>query len=167
MLKLVIMDVDGTLTDGGIYYSESGTEIKRFSTKDGAGILAMEATGSDCMILTGRTSYAVKRRAADLRIRYVYQGVSDKEQFLSDFFKEKGFRKEEILFIGDDLNDIRAMRLCGLSACPADAAEEVLEIVDYISHKKGGHGAVRDILFHFLKEEGRYKEAVDKAYGGI
>lgn len=167
MIELVVMDVDGTLTDAGIYYSENGIETKKFSTKDAAGILAVQAVGIKCMLLTGRKSYAVKRRAEDLNIQYVYQGVKNKEQFLRSFMQEIGIDKENVLFIGDDLNDIKAMRMVGIVGCPCDAAEEVLNIADIVAVNKGGYGAVRDILFHILKQEGIYEEAIAKAYREI
>lgn len=167
MISLIIMDVDGTLTDGGIYYSESKTEIKKFNVKDAAGILACQAAGKKCMLLTGRESYAVQRRAKDLNIEFVFQGIKNKRTFLEDFIGQNGYFKEEIMFIGDDLNDLGVMKIVGKTGCPADAAEEVKQISDYISIYNGGQGAVRDILFTLLKSEGLYEKAIEKAYGGI
>ena len=170
MIELIVMDIDGTLTDGGIYYSEyehHGIETKKFSVKDAAGILAVQAMGKECMFLTGRESYAVAKRAADLKIKYVYQGVKDKDRFLTDFIKEHNIKAENMMYIGDDLNDIKAMRIAGTVCCPADAADEVISLADYVSRHNGGNGAVRDILFTMLKKEGLYEEAVSKAYGGI
>ena len=167
MIKLIVMDVDGTLTDGSIYYSEDKTEIKKFNVKDAAGILACEAVGKKCMILTGRESYAVERRAKDLHIAYVFQGIKDKQSFLKEFIVQNGYAKEEILYIGDDLNDIGVMKIVGRTGCPAVAAEEVKQICDYVSSYNGGNGAVRDILFMLLKSEGVYQKAIEKAYGGV
>ena len=170
MIELIVMDIDGTLTDGSIYYSEyknHGIETKKFSVKDAAGILAAQAMGKQCMFLTGRVSYAVKKRAEDLKIKYVFQGIKNTEQFLTEFINEHNIRPENVLFIGDDLNDIKAMRLVGMVCCPADAADEVIQIANYVSKYNGGNGAVRDILFTLLKKEGLYEEAISKAYGGI
>lgn len=167
MIELIVMDVDGTLTDGSIYYSEDKTEIKKFNVKDAAGILACQAVGKKCMLLTGRESYAVERRAKDLHIAFVFQGIKDKKAFLLNFADENGYVKEEILFIGDDLNDLSAMKIVGRTGCPANAADEVKQFSEFISAYNGGDGAVRDILFQLLKEEGRYEEAIANAYGGV
>lgn len=167
MIKLIVMDVDGTLTDGSIYYNEAGIETKKFSVKDGAGIVAAQAAGIPCMILTGRESWAVKKRAEDLRIQYVYQGIKDKAAFLLDFLHSRGIDAGSMLFIGDDFNDMKAMDMAGLAGCPADAAEEVRKLADYVSESKGGCGAVRDIIFHYLRAEGKYEAAIEGAFGGI
>lgn len=167
MIKLIVLDVDGTLTDGGIYYSESGIEIKKFNSKDAAGILACQAIGIDCMILTGRKSAAVTRRAKELHIKYVYQGITDKMDFLLEFLKEQKMDLQEILYIGDDLNDIKCMNIVGVAGCPADASPEILMRADYIASHNGGHGAVRDVLFSYLKDNNLYDDAISKAYGGI
>lgn len=166
-MKLIVIDVDGTLTDGSIYYTENKIEIKKFNVKDAAGILAAQAVGIPCMILTGRESYAVKRRAEDLKIQYVEQGVKDKLSYLDKFINEKGIGYSDVLYIGDDLNDLSAIRKCGYTACPFDATEEIKDEVDYISINKGGYGAVRDSIFHFLKIIGKYDEAISLTYSGI
>lgn len=167
MIKLIVMDVDGTLTDGTIYYSEDKTEIKKFNVKDAAGILACQAVGKKCMVLTGRKSYAVQRRANDLNIEFVFQGIKNKQKFLEDLMAQEGYMEEEIMYVGDDLNDLSAMKIVGKTGCPADAAEEVKQLADFISVYTGGNGAVREILFKMLKEEGLYEKAIENAYGGI
>ena len=167
MIKLVVMDVDGTLTDGGIYYSESGSEIKKFNSKDAAGILACQAIGIDCMILTGRKTEAVERRAKDLHIKYVYQGITDKMDFLMDFIKERKMDLQDVFYIGDDLNDIKCMDIVGVVGCPADAAPEILQRSDYVASHNGGHGAVRDVLLSYLKDHNLYDCAISKVYGGV
>lgn len=167
MIKLIVMDVDGTLTDGGIYYFESGSEIKKFNSKDAAGILTCQAIGIDCMILTGGKEKAVERRAEDLHIKYVYQGITDKMAFLLDFLKEHKMELQDVFYIGDDLNDIKCMNIVGISGCPADASPEILLRADYIASHNGGHGAVRDVLFSYLKDNNLYDDAVSKVYDGI
>lgn len=167
MIRLIILDVDGTLTDGSIYYNEDGTEIKKFNVKDAAGIMACQVMGKKCMILTGRKSYAVQRRAEDLHIEFVFQGINDKQRFIEDFMNQNGYVREEILFIGDDLNDLGVMQMAGVTGCPADAADEVRKRADYISEYNGGKGAVRDILFALLKREGVYEKAIGNAYSGV
>lgn len=167
MVRLIVLDVDGTLTDGGLYYSNDGVEAKKFYVKDGIGILLAQKVGKKCMILTGKESELVRNRARDLHIEYVFQGIQDKKQSLVSFMKKEQIAKEEILYIGDDLNDLSAMRIVGKTGCPADAAEEVKQISDYISIYNGGQGAVRDILITLLKSEGLYEKAIEGAYGGI
>lgn len=164
MIKLIVMDVDGTLTDGGIYYSESGNEIKRFNSKDAAGILACQAIGIDCMILTGRKTKAVERRAKDLNIKYVYQGITDKMDFLVNFLKEHEIQLQDVFYIGDDLNDIKCMNIVGIVGCPADAAPEILMRSDYVASHNGGDGAVRDVLLSYLKDNDLYDYSTSQLY---
>lgn len=166
MIKLIVLDVDGTLTDGGLIYSSNNIEAKRFSTKDAAGIMAAQSMGIDCMVLTGRKSKAVERRCKDLQIKYIIQGVNNKYSYLSDYIMDNGLKSEDILYIGDDLNDLKAMGLCAYIGCPADAAEEVVEKANYVSQKNGGDGAVREIIFIYLKQNGLYKNSIQRAYGG-
>ena len=166
-IELVVLDVDGTLTDGSVYYGTGNVEIKKFNVKDAAGILSIQAVGIPCMILTGRESEAVKRRGQDLHIKYVEQGVSDKEKYLRNFLSKNDITVDSVIYIGDDLNDLSCMKMVGHAACPFDAAEEVRNLCEYISEQKGGAGAVRDIIFHYLKEMDLYSEAIGKAYSGI
>ena len=105
MIRLLILDVDGTLTDGGIYYDSTGNELKKFCAKDGAGLMIARAAGIRVMICTGRECEAVRRRAADLKITDVYQNVRRKADFLADFFAKEGYRREEAAYCGDDVND--------------------------------------------------------------
>ena len=121
MIRLLVLDVDGTLTDGGIYYDSTGNELKKFGVKDGAGLVLARTAGIRVMICTGRECEAVRRRAADLKITDIYQNVPHKADFLQKFFAENGYAREEIAYCGDDLNDLAAMALCGFVACPADA----------------------------------------------
>lgn len=165
MIKLLILDVDGTLTDGGIYYDATGNELKKFSVKDGAGLVALRRAGVQVMICTGRECEAVRRRAADLHLEYVYQNVGNKAAFLCDFFREHGLSREEVAYCGDDWNDLAAMALCGFVACPADAADAVKARADYVCPQKGGEGAVRGAAEEILRREGRLESAVQAAFG--
>ena len=165
MIKRLILDVDGTLTDGGIYYDSTGNELKKFSVKDGAGLVALRRAGVQVMICTGRECEAVRRRAADLHLEYVYQNVGNKAAFLCDFFKEHGLSREETAYCGDDWNDLAAMALCGFVACPADAADAVKARADYVCPQKGGEGAVRGAAEEILRREGRLESAVQAAFG--
>ena len=145
-IKLLVIDVDGTMTDGGIYYDEHGNEWKKFNTKDAAGFFATKRAGIKTMVLTGRECAATTRRMMELQVDYLFQNVRDKAAFLRDFMGENSLRKEEVGYIGDDVNDLEPMRLTGLVMCPADACWEVREIADYVSPVMGGHGAVRDAI---------------------
>lgn len=144
-IKLVILDVDGTLTDGGVYIDNNGVETKKFNIKDGAGIVLAEQVGVEFMILTGRKSYCVEHRAKELKIKYVFQGIADKLSYLQQFISQYGLNSEDVAYIGDDINDIECMRIVGFKACPADAVEEVQKQCDFISRFNGGQGAVREV----------------------
>lgn len=165
MIELLVLDVDGTMTDGGVYYDATGNELKKFAIKDGAGIVAARAAEVRVMICTGRECEAVRRRAADLHIDYVYQNVKDKAAFLREFMAQQGLSREQVAYCGDDWNDLAAMALCGFVACPADAAEAVAARADFVGTKKGGEGAVREAIAEFLGREGRLEQAVAAAFG--
>ncbi len=164
-IKLWIIDVDGTLTDAGIYYDEQGNETKKFCTKDAAGFFAAHAVGMEIMVLTGRKSFATKRRMKEMKVEYLHQNIKNKVEFLEAFLQENNLAKENVAYIGDDLNDLPPMKLCGFVGCPADSCREVLEIADYVSPVKGGHGAVRDVIEHYLRETGEWQDAISKVYG--
>lgn len=159
VLPMYLISLVFAITERQIYLGDNA--------KDAAGILACEAAGKKCMVLTGRETYAVGRRAKDLHMAYVFQGIKDIQSFLKEFIIQNGYAREKILYIGDDLNDIGAMKIAGRTGCPADAAEEVKQTCDYVSSYNGGNGAVRDILFTLLKSEGIYENAIEKAYGGV
>ena len=164
MIRLLVLDVDGTLTDGGIYYDSTGNELKKFGVKDGAGLVLARTAGIRVMICTGRECEAVRRRAADLKITDIYQNVPHKADFLREFFAQNGYAREEIAYCGDDLNDLAAMALCGFVACPADAAPEVKARADYQCPQCGGEGAVRGAVEHILRTDGRWHDAVKAAF---
>lgn len=165
MIRYLILDVDGTLTDGGVYYDATGNELKKFAIKDGAGLVLARAAGIRTVICTGRESAAVRRRAADLKITDVYQNVSDKAAFLRDFMQQNGCDAQQVAYCGDDLNDLAAMALCGFVACPADAAPEVRAAADYVCPQAGGAGAVRGAVEAILQQDGRWQAAVQAAFG--
>lgn len=150
-IKLLVLDVDGTLTDGKIYYTSSGEEIKAFDIKDGLGIKEIAAAnGIQCAVITGRKSPMVERRCADLNIAHLYQGVSDKTECLKSVLDKEGISFEETAYMGDDLNDLKAMGQCKIVGCPSDAAEQIKERADFVSKKKGGDGAVRDFIEYLI-----------------
>ena len=153
MIKLIVLDVDGTLTDGKLYIDNMGNEMKTFDVKDGLAISQSIKQGLIFAIITGKTSKIVERRANELGIQEVYQGSRDKVADLKKILEKYNFSFEETAYVGDDLIDLKAMQLCGFSACPKDSVQEILEISDYISTKDGGHGAVREILEYILKKQ--------------
>ena len=161
-IKLLVLDVDGTLTDSGVYYDDNGNELKKFSTKDGTGFNIAHDAGMEIIVITGRACNATKKRLEELKTDYIYQGVQKKALFLKDFMQEKGLTSENVGYIGDDLNDIPAMRMCGYVGCPADAAKEVKEIADYVSNIKCGHGAMRDCVENLLVIRGDRDEIIQK-----
>lgn len=165
MIQLLVLDVDGTMTDGGVYYDSTGNELKKFAIKDGAGIVLAHAAGIQVMICTGRECEAVRRRAADLHIDYLFQNVHDKAAFLRNFMAEHDLQKQDVAYCGDDLNDLAAMALCGFVACPADASAPVLRHADYVCRQKGGEGAVRGTVEEILLRDGRLPDAARKAFG--
>lgn len=164
-IKYLVIDVDGTMTDAGIYYDEHGNELKKFCTKDGAGYFAARQAGMKLMVLTGRECQATTRRMQEMKFDYIVQNIKDKSAYLEDFMKKNGIRREEIGYIGDDLNDLPPMKLCGFTGCPADACEEVKACVDYVADTKGGSGAVRDVICALLKARGEWEQAVAAVYG--
>lgn len=163
--KLFVFDVDGTMTDGGIYYDESGNEQKKFCTKDAAGFFAARAAGIKIMVLTGRECAATSKRMQELGVDYLYQNVKNKVSFLQAFMKEQNLVKSEVGYIGDDLNDIPAMDLCGFVGCPNDSCIEVIQRSNYVSKVNGGYGAVRDVIEYILREEGVWTTLVNEVYG--
>lgn len=165
-ISLIIIDVDGTLTDGGLYYDNYGNELKKFCAKDAVGFFSAHKVGIKTMILTGRECPAVTRRAGELKTDYLKQNIKNKFVFLENFIHEQQLRKEEIAYLGDDLNDLQAMKLAHYIGCPQDACEEVIKIADYKSQLKGGHGAVRDIIRKLLIDRGEWELVVRDLYDG-
>ena len=144
-VRLFATDVDGVLTDGGMYYSESGDELKKFNTRDGMGIKLLQRAGLITALITMEETKLVMRRAEKLAIPEVHQGARDKLAILRALATRHGLTLEEMAYIGDDVNDVEALKAVGFSAAPADAMLPVLKVVDYVCHKSGGDGAVREV----------------------
>lgn len=155
-----VIDVDGTMTDGGIYYDSNGNEWKKFNTKDGIGLLMLSRLDMKVIVLTGRISKAIEKRMVELKVQYLFQNVKDKVAFLERFMQENGICREQIAYIGDDLNDYYAMQLAEFKACPADACDEIKGCADYVSGEKGGEGAVRDVICYFLKKREEWENCL-------
>lgn len=158
-----IIDVDGTLTDGSIYYDEKGNEYKKFNTKDAVAFWAAQAVGIEMIIITGRMSKALERRAKDLKVKYLFQGVRNKTEKIVELMDKLNFSKTNLGYVGDDLNDYPAMiALADFIACPYDACDEIKEIAHYVAKKSGGYGAVREIMTYLIKQQNKWEDALEK-----
>ncbi|GMV49510.1 MAG: HAD hydrolase family protein [Nitrospira sp.] len=144
-IRLFATDVDGVLTDAGMYYAESGDEWKKFNTRDGMGIKLLQKAGLLTAIITQESTKIVMRRAQKLTIPEVHQGAFDKLAVLQDLIARHGLSMTEVAYMGDDVNDLQALAAAGFSAAPADATVPVLKTVRYVCKKKGGEGAVREV----------------------
>ncbi len=161
-IKLLILDVDGVLTDGSIIYFADGDEYKIFNVKDGLGIHLAQRAGIKIAIITGRSSKAVDRRARELDIQLVYQNHKNKIPVYEQIKKDLQLKDEEIAYIGDDLTDLAVMQQVGFSVAVNDAAPDVKVIADYVTEKSGGQGAVRELIEMILKEQGLWEQATQK-----
>jgi 3-deoxy-D-manno-octulosonate 8-phosphate phosphatase (KDO 8-P phosphatase) len=144
LVRAVAFDVDGVMTDGGLYLTDSGEEFKRFHSLDGKGIKMLLDSGIAVAIITGRTSNCVTLRAQNLGITQVYQGVEDKWTAMLDFLESHRLTRDAGAFMGDDIMDLRAMRHVGLAISVPDAPQRVRDDAHYITQRRGGHGAVRE-----------------------
>lgn len=144
-IRLLVLDVDGVLTDGRIYLDGRGEEIKVFDVKDGYGLSRLIKAGVEVALITGRSSPAVARRAEELGIIEVHQGVADKEALLDEILGSRGLTQEEVCCVGDDIPDIPLLKRAGLAVAVADAAAEVCAAATLITKSKGGRGAVREV----------------------
>jgi 3-deoxy-D-manno-octulosonate 8-phosphate phosphatase (KDO 8-P phosphatase) len=150
-IKILVMDVDGTLTDGKIYIGSDGEMLKAFNVKDGLGISKLRTNNIIPAIITGRESEILKRRSDELKIEELYQGIENKIGKLKELVERYKCNLSEVAYIGDDENDLQCMKVCGLSGCPADAVESVKEEVDIVCTKDGGQGAVREFIEYILE----------------
>lgn len=154
MIRLVAMDVDGTLTDGGLYIGEDGSERKRFHVHDGYGIKLLRSSGIEVAFLSGRRSAATDRRAEELGVSTVVNGAGEKLPILMEMARRMSLLPEEVSFIGDDLPDVACIRWAGLGIAVANARKEVLAAADWVTPSRGGWGAVRDASEYILERNG-------------
>ena len=153
-IKLLILDVDGVMTDGGMYYTESGDQVKKYNSKDGMAIIKAQEKGLVCGIISSAfTDQMVRNRAETLKIKHVYVGRDQKITILKQWCEELSISLDEVAMIGDDVNDLSIMRVAGLSACPKDAVQEIKKEVDIVLTKNGGTGVVREFIDNFLLSE--------------
>lgn len=153
-LRILLLDVDGVLTDGTLIFSAQGEESKGFNTQDGFGIRLLQEAGVDVGVITARSSSAVSARCENLKMRYVYQGSSDKLQAYNDIVKESGAKPYEIGYMGDDWLDLILLKRVGFAAAPANGVVEVKEVAHFITGSIGGHGAVREVCDLILQAKG-------------
>jgi N-acylneuraminate cytidylyltransferase len=149
--RVFATDVDGTLTDGGMYYSEAGETLKRFDTRDAVGMHLLRQQGITLMIVTSEDSPIVTARARKLGIEHVYVGITDKYSKCKQLLEALQMSWEEFAYIGDDLGDLQVLAAAGFSACPSDACPDVLRTVKYVCRRNGGHGAVREFCEYILR----------------
>lgn len=150
-IELVLTDIDGVWTDGGMYYDQTGNEWKKFHTYDSAGVLFCHQIGIPVGIITGEDTEIVKRRAEKLKIDYLYQGVKNKLKIASTLCSELNIRLANVAYIGDDINDIELLKSVGFSACPDNSFPQIKELVNYVTKRKGGEGAFREFVEWVLK----------------
>ncbi|WP_020676493.1 KdsC family phosphatase [Geopsychrobacter electrodiphilus] len=163
-IKLLLLDVDGVMTNGQIIYDGAGNELKMFHVRDGHGLKLLQRAGIKVGIITGRSSQVVSRRAAELDIEILYQGALNKLDPYLEIVTQSGLREEQIAYMGDDLIDLPVLRRVGFSATVADADADVRGLVDYVSKFSGGAGAVREICDLLLKAGGHWDEVTARYF---
>jgi 3-deoxy-D-manno-octulosonate 8-phosphate phosphatase (KDO 8-P phosphatase) len=159
MIELIVLDVDGTLTDGKIIYSNSGDELKAFDVSDGLAVATWtKRFGKKAAIITGRTSLIMEQRAKDLGIEYLYQGVHNKDEVLQGILDKEQLSWNQVAAIGDDINDYKMLKKSGLSFTPANGSRYLKEMVNVICKNSGGNGAVREMMEYIFKEDNLEEE---------
>ncbi|MCI0496035.1 HAD-IIIA family hydrolase [candidate division KSB1 bacterium] len=161
-IKLLLLDVDGVLTDGSIILGPSDSEYKIFNIRDGLGIKLAQAGGIEIGIITGRFSEAVRKRALELGIKILYQGQSDKIEAYQKIKQQLDLKDEQIAYIGDDLPDLAILKQVGFSCTVSDACDEIKKEVDFVTKRSGGKGAVREAIELILKNQGKWDSLVEK-----
>lgn len=160
-IKLAVFDIDGIMTDGRLYFTSLGDEIKAFNVKDGLGLKLLRDTGVEVAIITGRTSELVKRRANDLKIEKLVQGREDKKTALKELLKNENLSPEQVAYMGDDLPDLAAIRYVGLGVTVADGLPLVKQHANLITEKNGGDGAVREFCEWLMLAQGTFNQVMD------
>lgn len=160
--KLVLTDIDGVWTDGGMYYDEKGGEFKKFNTSDSAGVLFLKLMNIPFGIISGEDTNIVKRRAYKLKVEHLYMGIKDKVLIASKLCEELDITFNDVAYIGDDLNDINLLKKVGFSCAPANAPSYIKAIVNHVTKLKGGEGAFREFVEHILDSHNLKDKAIDK-----
>lgn len=158
--KLVITDIDGVWTDGGMFYDQTGNELKKFNTGDSAGVLFLRQLNIPFGIITGEDTQIVARRAEKLKVEYLFQGVSNKVEVAEKLCQDLGIGLEDVAYIGDDLGDMKLLEKVGISAAPNNAPDYVKELVHFVTKKSGGEGAFREFVEGILRQEGVLEKVI-------
>jgi len=161
-IRMLALDVDGVLTDGSLYFDNHGNEMKAFNTRDGLGMRALQRQGAVLALITGRKSEIVTRRAANLEIKHIYQGRDDKLDAFNELLADTGIDEQQVCYAGDDWLDIPVLDRVGLSVTVADADEVVKSRVHWVTTRKGGRGAVREICDLILAARGQDEEMLNR-----
>jgi 3-deoxy-D-manno-octulosonate 8-phosphate phosphatase (KDO 8-P phosphatase) len=160
-IELLVVDVDGVLTDGGIVHGTGGLELKRFHVRDGFGLRAWQQAGKRSSLITGRSSPVVEVRAREVGIEFVFQGAADKWPAYGRLLEQTGLAPEAVCYVGDDLPDLPPLRHCGLAVAVADACPEVRAAAHHVTQKPGGAGAVREVVELVLRCQGHWQTLVE------
>ena len=163
-VALLVLDVDGVMTDGGIIYGPDGSEYKRFDVQDGHGLKLLMRAGIEVAIITGRESTALAARARDLGIERVYQRALRKEEAYADLLHQTGHADTQVCAVGDDVTDLPLIRRCGFGCAVANAVAELKQAADYVTTRGGGHGAVREVCELLLQAQGHWDRVVARYY---
>jgi 3-deoxy-D-manno-octulosonate 8-phosphate phosphatase (KDO 8-P phosphatase) len=161
-VKVLVLDVDGVLTDGRIILSDDGQETKCFNVRDGHGLKMIRRAGIEVMLLTGRKSLVVEHRARELGVERVYQGALDKLAVLEEILTSTGLSPGQVAYMGDDIVDLPVLRRAGFSVTVSDAHEDVLQAVDLVTRNAGGRGAVREVCEIILKAQGKWEGLMER-----
>jgi 3-deoxy-D-manno-octulosonate 8-phosphate phosphatase (KDO 8-P phosphatase) len=159
-----IFDVDGVLTDGTVTVTTSGEMLRRMNIKDGYAIKTAVDNGYNICIISGGSNEGVRLRLQGLGIKDIYLGISNKIKTLDDYLSNNNIINNHAIYMGDDIPDLQVMQMVGLPCCPQDAAPEIKAVSDYVSHKNGGKGAVRDIIEQVMKVQGKWNKNFDAKY---
>jgi YrbI family 3-deoxy-D-manno-octulosonate 8-phosphate phosphatase len=158
--KLVITDIDGVWTDGGMFYDQTGNELKKFNTGDSAGVLFLRQLNIPFGIITGEDTQIVARRAEKLKVEYLFQGISNKVEVAEKLCQDLGIGLEDVAYIGDDLGDMKLLEKVGISAAPNNAPDYVKALVHFVTKKSGGQGAFREFVEGILRQEGVLEKVI-------
>ena len=161
-VRLLVLDVDGVLTEGGIVYGTGGLEVKRFHVRDGSGIKLWRLAGRRCALITGRSSPVVDGRAAELGVDFVFQGASDKQPVYRRLLEEAALDPSAVCYVGDDVPDLPLLRDCGLAVAVADACREARAAAHYVTRAAGGRGAVREVVELVLRCQGEWSRLAER-----
>jgi len=164
-IRLLLLDVDGVLTDGSLIYSENGVESKSFNTQDGLGIRLVQQAGVHVGLITARKSALVQKRAEELGLKYILQGIANKLEAFKDIIRQSGLKPYEVCYIGDDWIDLALLSRVGLAACPQNSVPEVMSSCHFVASRSGGQGAVRQVCDLVLRAKGIHEKLMQQFMG--